>query len=225
MTPADDATARTLRQAFSSLDEDPAAASGCPPTDQIWMAVMGELPQRHTSDVILHTAACPACADAWRRAHDARLALQSAGDLPARRPAAWRSAWVWGPGLAAAALLLIGVFIEPLFDLSRRGNSPTYRQDSGRAIRPLIPDGAALDRRDMMLRWSPGPEGSRYNLRLTTEDLTVVDRAWSLDSPEYRIPPSTVQSLPSGSKLLWQVDVISPDQARHTSPTFIVRLR
>ncbi len=223
MKPNDHDGTDLLRTAFTSFGEVTPGAGDCPPAERIWMAVRGELPPRDIKPIVLHTSVCGACAEAWRIAHGAASEVQvvRAPD----RPGAWRSVWVWGPGLAAAALLLIGLVVDGPFDLSDRGPSTQYRDSATTGIRSLLPDNAELDRNELVLRWSPGPEGSRYNIKVLTEDLTIVSQSFSLPTSEYTIPVTAVSSLPSGTRLLWQVEAVGKDQPRQSSPTYTVRLQ
>lgn len=217
MKPVDDLTLRRLQDAFASPDSPGTAAGIHPEADRIWMAVHRELPQREIDVVILHTATCAACAEAWRIAHDVARTTQPVA-------AAWRSPWVWAPTMAAAALLVFGIVTDraPRF----ADSSPSeYRQGADETVKPLVEDGASLSRDRLVLRWTPGPDGSRYNLRVMTEDLQPITTWWSLEKPEYHVPTSALAKLPAGTRLLWQVDTVIPGEPRRTSPTFIVRVQ
>jgi hypothetical protein len=216
MKPVDDEVLRRLRKAFAGPDSSAAADGMHPPAERIWMAVHREVPQREIAEVILHTSTCASCAEAWRIAQDIARENQP--------QAAWRSPWVWGPAMAAAALLAFGIVSErtPRFG---DGSPGEYRQGADQTVKPLVEDGASLSRDRVILRWTPGPEGSRYNLRVMTEDLLPITASWSLEKPEYQVPPAALAKLSSGARLLWQVDTVIPGEPRRTSPTFIVRLQ
>jgi hypothetical protein len=221
VTPPDDRTLEQLRRAFAAVDASIGAPAACPSADHIWMAVCGELSHSETSAVVLHTAACAWCAEAWRLAHAAsRDRPRAAAAVPA-----WRSVWVWGPGLAAAALLVLGVLSERPPRAADPGGPAQYRESPEGVIEPLIADGAIVSRDALLLRWKPGPEGSRYNVRVMTADLTPVATAGSIAATEYAVPAAALEKVPSGARLLWQIDTLSPDAPRRTSPTFIVQLQ
>jgi hypothetical protein len=217
MFPEDEAD--RLQRAFSTFDGEP-PIGGCPEADAIWMAVRAELPSDATRAIVLHTAACASCAEAWRIAHGARQRTAQ----PVAAPA-WRSVWVWGPGLAAAALLLVSLLNQSAISLPGRRPSPQYREQVAPVVTALVADAQPLDRAAFVLRWTPGPDGAHYNVRVTTEDLTVIARAWSLGAPQYQVPPASLAALPAGTRLLWQVDVLARDQPRRSSSTFTVLLR
>ena len=91
-------------------------------------------------------------------------------------------------------------------------------------MKSLVPPDVALPRDAFRLRWTPGPEESRYQVRVTTEELRVLATAADLTSPEFTVEPA-VLSLPSGASVFWQVDVSLPNGERLTSPTFITRVK
>jgi hypothetical protein len=212
-----------MREAFAA-DTDPAPA-GCPPAESIWMAVARELPTDDRRAIVRHTAECGSCADAWRLAH-AAMASEGLPRASAEAAPAWRSMWVMGPGLAAAALLVIGVFIDRPFDTWRSpGPSTTLRDAPEASVQPLVADGAVLDRQALVLRWAPRAEGTRYDVRVATADLTIVSQAFGLTETAYTVPAEAVASLPADTRLFWQVTAVAADQARVTSPAFTVVIR
>jgi hypothetical protein len=212
-----------MREAFAA-DTDPAAA-GCPPAESIWMAVARELPPDDLRAIVRHTAECGACADAWRLAHTA-MASEGLPRASAAAAPAWRSIWVIGPGLAAAALLVLGVLVDRPFDAWRSpGSSTTLRSAPESGVRSLIDDGAVLDRQAVVLRWAPRAEGTRYDVRVATGDLTIVSQAFGLTETSYTVPAGAVASLPPDTRLFWQVTAVGADQTRVTSPAFTVVVR
>jgi hypothetical protein len=122
-------------------------------------------------------------------------------------------------------MLAISVVSDLPPRLDPQGRSTEHRENPEGGIKSVIGDGALVTRDNVVLQWTGGPEGSRYNVRVMTEDLRLISSAWSLEKPEYRVPAAPLSDLPSGTKLVWQVDAFSPDQPRITSPTFIIRLR
>lgn len=222
MMPFDEGQDRRLRDAFAEVPAEAAPTSECPPPERIWDALHGATPKHEAAAIILHTAACEHCAEAWR------IAPRAAGEVPGVpapvRPA-WRSPWVWIPGAAAAALLSFGILTDVLPKLSL-GEAPVeYRAGGADPIRPLTPDGTALDRDAFTLRWTPGPEGCRYQVRVLTEALDQIAGAYALDRPEFTVPAPALAQLPADTRLLWQIVVITPGESPRTSATFVVTLR
>jgi hypothetical protein len=196
------------------------------PAEDLWSAVRGELSADERRAIVDHTASCAECAEAWR------LAVEVTPDpIPVAAPAA-RPAWTpfrwpatFAPLAAAAALVAaVGAGVW----LSRApapANTPAFRGGDAPVVRSLVGDDDALPREQFVLRWSAGPEGSRYDVRVTTEGLQVVAEAEGLTEPALVVPPTALSSLPAGSRLLWRVEVVAPDGERAASPTFVTRLR
>jgi hypothetical protein len=236
----DDATVERLRAAFRSgdlpeQDGEPVDA------DRIWRAVTGESSPEERRQVVARVAADPAWATAWRLAHalsqaaaaprEAPAALTSPADPRARRDTErstprgrrFHFAWsrpVWG-AVATAALVLIVVGIS----VQRGDDPPTLRGGETLAVVSRLPEEAPLPRADCVLRWSEGPEGTRWSLQLSSEDLSLVHRADSLATSEYRVPAEVLAALPAGTKLLWQVEAHLPDGRLQRSATFVNRIQ
>ena len=221
MKRSDDRTTGTLRAAFAASTEE-GTPHTCVSAERIWMAVRGELSSREVADIVLHTSTCGACAEVWRLAHQVS---PDAPQIAPRSSAVWKSPWVLGPGIAAAAVLLVGVILDRPPRFSADTGQSQYREAGTGEVQPLVPDGATVRRDDLVLRWSPGAAGTRYDVRVMTEDLHPVATSYGLVSPELKIDPSAVSSYSAGTRLLWQVVVIPPDGPRTTSPTFIVKLQ
>ncbi|MFP2912187.1 hypothetical protein ACLESD_45640, partial [Pyxidicoccus sp. 3LFB2] len=103
--------------------------------------------------------------------------------------------------------------------------TPTVRGGDTLAVVSRLPEDAPLPRADCVLRWSEGPEGTRWTLQLSSEDLSLVHRADSLAKSEYRVPAEVLAPLPAGTKLLWQVEARLPDGRVQRSATFVNRLQ
>jgi len=191
--------------------------------ERIWLAVSGALPPEERRDLVERTVTDPACAEAWRVASELWQASQAsaaaATALTAPVPAArWAPRW-----LAAAAVLLLGAALG-VISLLNRPPGDEFRASPDFAVESLLPAGAALPRDAFRLRWTPGPEGSRYDVRVTTEDLRVLATAADLTTAEFAVEPAVLAGLPGGASLLWQVDASLPNGNRLASPTFIVRV-
>lgn len=210
-----------LREPF--LAREGGAPEGCPEVEAIWRAVHGELPSREVREFVDHTAACPACAAAWRLAGDEGR-VEAGAEAPAPFRASWTASWrVWIPA-AAAALLAVAVLVA--YRAPWRGPGiPAYRAQKTAAVDSLLEDGAAISREAFVLRWSPGPDGSRYRIRVTDEDLRpLVAAPPLLDRAEYAVSPEALRRVPAGGKILWQVVVVGPGGREAASETFTNRV-
>jgi hypothetical protein len=207
-----------LRAAFRSLSAEGRTDCSREELERVWRAVSGELPAAERHDIVDRMAAEPAVAEAWRIAHELRAAQQEplgGAESPAR---SWRPAWI---GLAALLVLSVGAGLLQL----RQAPTDTFR-DSGRyVVEPLVVSDATLPRDRFVLRWKAGPDGSRYQVRVTTDDLRVLTTAADLSTPELTVPPERLSELAAGSRVLWQVVVALPGGESVSSETFVVRVQ
>ncbi len=217
-----------LRAAFAFPDAAPNPAT-CPAPEAIWNAVRGELPPRELREVVEHTAACAACAEDWRLAVEVEKQSTAtrteapapvAGNVIRGRFGPWRT-WTAAAALAAGLLIAVGVYRTGGF----APQEPTYREAPGAAVHSLLAEGQALPRQGAVLRWSPLAGAASYDVRISTDDLTLVDTAQGQTGTEYRIPESALAALPAGTKLLWQVEAVFSDGTHQSSPTFTNPLR
>lgn len=224
----DPAEVARLRETFADGSGRP-EPEACPEPDRLWEAVAGELPADELRTVVDHLAACPDCSEEWRLA----LAVRREAEEEARRhePAAapFAPSARWGGRArrwaAAAAVAVIGVGLAGVW-WSRQGGPGepiVYRQGEEVAIESLLPEGEPLSRDEPVLRWSAGPEGSTYGVLVSTEDPLAgsLAEAAGLAEPEYRIPAEALDGLPSGARILWQVEATTAEGQQITSPTFI----
>jgi hypothetical protein len=215
-----------LRTAFYALGESARDDCTADELDRIWRAVSGELPPDERRDVVERVAASPACAEAWRVAHllwtEAQGgAVAQEGSSPA--PPTSRT-WTAPSWLAAAAVLLIGVGVAVVSQVGRESGD-TFRDSTRYGIESLVPAGTTLARDAFRLRWTPGPDGSRYDVRVTTEDLQVLESVSGLTAPELALDRELLTPVAAGGRVLWQVDVTLPSGVRVSSQTFIVRVQ
>lgn len=211
------------RAAFAASDAAPDPAS-CPTPETLWSAVRGELPAERMREVVDHVAACAACAEDWRLAAEINRQEEKAATVPGRvipgRFGRWRP-------LAAAAALAAGLLIAVgVYRTHQPMPEPTYRGEARHAgIRSLLPEGQAIPREAAVLRWSPLAGAVSYDVQVSTEDLRAVATAKGQTATAYRVPQSALAGLPSGARLLWQVDALRPDGTHENSPTFITPLK
>ena len=124
----------------------------------------------------------------------------------------------------AAAVLIFALTLPWRSDPSSPVETPGLRNETP-GITSLIPETEPLDRRAATLRWTAGPEGTRYRVTVSTEDFRVLATRDALTVNELTLDPDALSSLRSGDKVLWRVEAIEPAGRRRSSPTFVHRLR
>lgn len=207
-----------LARAFQALADSDRAECSEADTALVWEAVHGTLDPEARRALIARLPEEPALAEAWRVA-------QAFGE-PRTEPAAMLAPGRWRatPWLAAAAIMVLGLTATLL--VSRPAvEVETTRSGEAFAVESLLAADAVLPRDTFVLRWRPGPEGARYQVRVTTVDLRVVATVRDLDRPEHQVPASALADVPAGSQVLWQVEVTLPSGARVTSETFVARIQ
>lgn len=207
-----------LRGAFQALSDS--SGSECSPADldRIWRAVEGELPADERRELVERLATDPACAEAWRVAHELRRSFSTTTAQERRRP---RHSASW---LAVAAVLLMAASVV-FFSRRDQASDTTFRDYGRPAIASLVPADAALPKDAFQLRWTPGPQDSRYQVQVSTEDLRLLATVGDLTRPEVAIDSARLADVPRGSRVLWQVQVTLPDGERAVSPTFVTRVQ
>lgn len=215
-----------LRERFRAAAGEAERPADCPAAERLWDALHHRLSSGECRSIIDHTARCPACAEAWRLARDisstaatAQVEAERTGLGPVHG-VGWRR---WVP-LAAAAALVVVVGMMLRHGHVRDDHPPQYRTGDEIAIRSLLPQGIPLARSACQLRWSAGPEGSRYTVEVANADLEVIVRSRGLESTEFTVPFDRLAGLPPGAELLWRVEAILPDGRTITTPTFIALL-
>ena len=208
-----------LRRAFQAMA---ATSSGeCTPDDldRIWRAVSGELPAAERRQLVDRLARDPAYAEAWRVAQELWRASEAAPREDAeQRSARWSPAW-----LAAAAVLVLAVSAA----LVMRFTSPAgdqLRDANDYVIESLVRADTTLPREAFTLRWTAGPAGARYHVRVTTEDLRLLTTVTELTAAELLVPAETFATVPPGTRVLWQVDAALPEGQTVSSETFVARV-
>jgi hypothetical protein len=177
----------------------------------VWEAAHGELDPEATAALAERAITDPHAALAWRLAVE--LEAPRARVL-AFRPRRWQRIL-----LAAAAVLAIGVIV-PLM-IEHRGG---HRLRGDDPVTSVIADGAALAREAFILRWTPGPPGSSYEVWVGTTDLATVFEVADLGATAVQVPADRLHGLTDGDRLLWTVTTIDRRGRRSTSATFVVSL-
>jgi hypothetical protein len=205
-----------LRGALTDLAEEGLRAPGCPDPVEFWDAQRGELSASATRDLVEHTTRCPRCAEAWRVAHDMGAMREEA---PGHR-----SSMTWKVTLAAAAVIVLAVGLISVFPPGERVGEPVFRSGQGVVIEALTDETVPLPRKDFRLRWSQGPDGTVYSVRVTTESFAAVAMVDGLDLPEWQVPEEALEGIAGGTRLLWRVEAFLPDGRKVQSETYFVEL-
>jgi len=211
--PANDAEA--LRDAFSSSIEIAGDGNDCPSAEALWESAHGQLGAQDEEGILMHVGECPACATAWRVARD--LAADSPGKKVRKR-----SGWLPMAAAAAIGFLLIG--FGYVMWTGRSDIAPVYRAGGGEWLQSQVPEEEVLPRDRCLLRWTAGPEGTVYQLRVTDERLDVLARGRGLEEAQYLVPEEALLDLPPGSRIVWQVTARLPDGTTVDSTSFISRI-
>ena len=202
-----------LARAFAAR-EGMRDTSACPPAEQLFEAASGGLDREQRLTIVDHVSQCAECTQAWR------LAME-VGARPVSPPGEfgrWRV-----PGFAVAASVILAVGLTSYFMRQGHEESPQYR-DAAHQLAPVSRTGDKLSRNSAVLRWSPGPEGSTYAVRVTTADLLPVLDKQGITGVELAVPAAVLEKVPSGEQLLWQVEIRLPDGQRIASQTYVVTL-
>jgi hypothetical protein len=218
-----------LKAAFAALGEGGAPTAACPEPDRLWAAAAGEGTAEERQEVIDHTAGCASCATAFRLARSlAQTPAEATTATIVRFPTARR--WLTRPGsLAALAAILVLAILVPSWWSRQSGPPPVLRNrgtsHGDHAIESQLPEGAALPRDQAVLRWSAGPPGSFYEIRVSTRQAQEVAVETGLETPRYRVPPESFHGYPSATIFYWQVTTRFPEGTSGTSSTFSFRLQ
>jgi len=226
----DTPSSEQMRSAWLALTDSTSAAQDCPDPERIWEALRGGLTPEQVRDIVRHTASCPACAEAWRLAHDmgAMQARQTSTDSRQAQADPQRQAFFWRLRPLAMAAGLAGLLFlagaAVLLWPKQPAQDPIFRTTGQDSIRALISEKKPLPRSDCRLKWTPGPDGSRYTVRVTTEDFVQVDFAEGLEQAEYRVPPGSLAGLEPGTRLMWQVQIFFAEGGQEFSKTFFLQI-
>jgi len=218
----DRAADETLKAAFQSLGDANQRECSSEDVDRVWRAMDGTLGADERRELIDRLASDPALAEAWRVAHElheAGGAGVEARGVPRQPVRGWQRGW-----LAAAAVLLAAVSAMFVFQRTRPVDE-TFRAGERYAAQSLLGADATLPRDQFRLRWTPGPPDTRYQVRVTTEDLQVLTIAADLPVAELVVPRETLAPVAPGNRVLWQVDATLPGGERISSATFTTRVQ
>jgi len=207
-----------LQNAFSSDDWE-SHTEGCPDSGTLWASAAGELKPVENEAILLHLARCAGCASSWRLAREMIMADEAAsGTVVPIEERKQVSVWRRPALLAAAAMVVIGLGTAALLHRGQPGPAPVYRQQQEAVTVRALPGTQELHRGACRLRWSGGPEGTRYDLTVTGKDLEILAVVRALTVPEYLLPREDIPR--SVHTILWRVTAHLPDGRLANSRTF-----
>jgi len=212
-----------LRRAFTTVAETRGSDDHAPDPDRIWQAVRGELTATEIEEMADQASRSAETAAAWTLAAELSRELDSISDnsvvpISRRRPVRWAL------GLAAAAVVVIGLAL-PLYYSFSPEPAPTFRAIGEFEIASELTTGSALDRDAFELRWTSTGKESLYEIVITDSRLKVLDRASFLEEPSYLVAPTALADLPDGEEVWWKIDATRSDGTRVSSPTFVTMVR
>lgn len=184
----------------------------CPDSESIWRAVTLESQAEERLRVIEHIASCAHCAETWRLAaafHDP--ARQSVSNLrPLRR--VWPQVSLIAAAVIAAAAIWLVVRDQPQ-------TTPVLRTTAVE-IRSAVGDATSLPRDRFLLRWTPGPRGTIYDIEVATTDLKLLSRQMALTTTEYLVPSQVLAGVAANETVAWRVHATLPDGRAVSTVTY-----
>jgi hypothetical protein len=207
-----------LLRAFAARSHTGARTEVCPQPDQLFDAASGDMELSQRERLIDHVSHCPECFEAWRIAMEvgARPIVAES-----ERPFVG-GAHIVRRRFSIAASVLAGVLFATYAILPQKPQE-TYRSAQV-SLEPRSLSASTLPRDEFVLRWTPGPQGSSYVVRLSTADLQPLLTREGLSRSQLVVPSSVLAPLADGAQLLWQVDIRTPDGRLASSQTFVVTL-
>jgi hypothetical protein len=200
-----------LRHGLRQRTETKGDGEACYRVGTLWESATGRMARAENRAVLLHIAECASCATAWELARE----LAPAGEVADRVPTtSWRRSV---PAIAAAVLFAaVALWLWKPMEI----HEPIYRDTSGDWIVSELQADRSLDRGECTLRWSAGPDGTTYDVRVTTADLTPIAQGFDLTEPRFSVEPSSLGIVPPGEIILWRVTARLPDGRKASSRTF-----
>ena len=201
----------------ASMPERPTGE--CPSAETLHAAAAGDLAAGALEAVVRHVHTCEACAEDLR-VSAALVAEADRGPAVAHRPGRQRRILaVAGFGALAAALFLVLIRSpsERAQSLRRSSNDEPGRSSLLAVSSTVQPTFGAT------LAWSAVPGAVRYEVRISTEDLTLLQHGTVEGRTAYPIPSPVVERA-RDAPLLWQVDAVLAGGERVSSPTFHLRI-
>jgi hypothetical protein len=204
----------TLARAFVARKSSREVLSECPNPELLFEAASGTLEREQRLQILDHVSQCGECAQAWRLAMELG-ARPAAGSLMAKVRTLTQ------PQLALAAGLLVALGAGLYVSMPGHEPQAQYR-DVASPLAPKSLVASKLPRDRFLLKWSSGPQGSTYTVRLSTADLVPLLLKQDVSAAELLVPAETLAGVTSGDPLLWQVEVRLPNGQRVESNTYAV---
>lgn len=199
-----------LSRAWAARDQSTAHEQH-PDAEELYEAAAGNVDHARRVEIVDHVAKCAECTQAWK------IALE-VGAREAKAPVTQRP---WRFALAASVILAVGLVTYLVIPVDQ--GTPQYRQGVD-PLAPISAIGSSLPRDQFVLRWSAGPAGTTYLVRISTADLVTLLVESDLAATELTVPSSVLANVKTGDELLWQVEARLPDGRRVVSQTYVVRV-
>jgi len=200
-----------LSRAWLARDQS-SAHEQHPDAEELYEAASGNLERARRLEIVDHVAKCAECTQAWQIALD--VGARGSQVAVTRRP--------WHFALAASVILAVGLVTYFVIPVDQ--GTPQYR-DGVDPLAPVSAIGSTLPRDRFVLRWSAGPPGTTYMVRLSTADLAPLLDQSDIVATELVIPGSMLANVKAGEQLFWQVEARLPDGRRAASHTYVVRVQ
>jgi hypothetical protein len=212
-----------LSRAFAAREQS-RPQHDCPDADELFEAAAGTLQTERRLAIIDHVSRCAECTQAWRLASElgvrpvAAASAAMGGPIPQARSASMR---IRRFAFAASAIVAVGLVTYLVVPVDN--GTPQYR-DVVDPLAPVSQTPGSLPRDRFVLRWSPGPQGTTYSVRLSTADLAPIPVRSEVATTELTVPTELLANVKPGQDLLWQVEARLPNGRRVVSETYAVRL-
>lgn len=207
-----------MKKAF--IGEEMERTSGvCPSDEQLWASAANDLDFATNEEILFHLADCAQCSTVWKLAREILPSGHVSGSTVVAIEDRLRTKRLRRSLIqAAAAIVVVGVGIGAAFFLRTDTTAPPiYRQQlEAMQIVPSL-EADVLPRSACLLRWTAGPQETRYDLVVTDDSLEVLVTVKGLEKPEFLLPQEIISS--STKEILWRVTAHLPDRRTFSSET------
>lgn len=197
----------TMRRSLLAGGESKGPREDCPPADELWAAVAGELSFEGVEGLTDHLATCQLCSQLWEMARELRGASpgRDREPLPFGVPTSTPSKTPIWRRLAPLAAVLGALALGLAFFGIRNPDGPDgpwVRSGEAYELELSTPD--KLPRERFLVEWRNAPPDSHHELLVvwsTSEAQRVVERVSGLKDSSYLLPASKLRDIPAGSTL------------------------